>query len=249
MNIPRLLLCALFLGLLALPSTASAKGYPFNITVTGTVTESWSQSGFTEFAACAPNVERSGHATIAFATKRSRMLIGGDRGFRGKLVADVHVDRTGVDKATPTNPRDSDDCTQPTFADASGCGARDYTSPVQLPPAGPLSVAIQGDKSLYRGAGQNCPYPPNPQDVTDLEFQSPMALWKAKVAQPWRHWVFGGCTANGRANKPRKSFTVRFHDAITSAIGHGWQGQHTAAIDWAVKFERVGRVPRVPPCR
>jgi hypothetical protein len=247
MKTRRLLPCALFLGLLVLPVTAGAKGYPFNITVTGTVSETWSQSGLMQFAPCAPNVERSGQTTIAFATNRSRILIGGDRGFRGKLVAAVHVDRAGLEKRTPT--RAASDCTQPTFADASGCGARDYNSPVQLPPDGPLYVAIHGDKSLYAGEGENCPYPPNPQDVTDLEFESPMALWKAKVAQPWRHWVFGGCTASGKANRPRKSWTVRFDDTITTPIGRDWQGQHTAAIDWAVKFERVGRVPRVPPCR
>lgn len=247
MKTPRLLLLALFLGLLALPAAASAKGYAFNVTITGTVNETWSQSAVTQYAACSPNVERSGNATITFATKPSKVLIGLDRGIRGKLVADVHVDRSGVEKRTPTTGGSG--CEQPNFADASGCGSRDYKSPVQTPPDGPFSVAIHGDKSLYTGTGENCPYPPNPQDVTDLEFESPMALWKAKVTQPWRHWVFGGCTASGKANKPRKSWTVRYKDTITTPIGRGWQGQHTAAIDWAVKFERIGRTPRVPPCR
>ena len=229
--------CALAIA----PATAAhAKAIAFDITVQGEITETWQRSALTPSAPCAPFQDRSGHATITFKTPKQRVLIGVDRGIRGKVTAAVHVDRTGSDNSRPTE-QGCEIERQPT----SGCGAHDYKSPVKFANARAFSLHLpRGDRSLY---AYGCPYPPNNPGWQN-DFDSIMALWQTESKADWRGHVFGGCTARGRDRRPRNRFTLRYADRITVPYGHGWDGAYAADVEWSVSFKRVARRYKTPRC-
>ena len=232
-------------SLLALPSTASAKGLAFDVTVKGQIKETWKRTGFTQYAPCAPNQDRSGQATITFDSGApSRVLIGLDRGIRGKVVANVHVDRTGADNSQPTEPGCEIERT-----DTSACGAADYKTQVRFANEYPFNFSLpDGDRHFYSRYDHGCPYPPNNPAWEDVDFDSIMALWKTESKADWRGHVFGGCTASGRDRKPRNRFQVRYADRIVAPYGNGWAGDYVADVEWTVDFKRVAKRYRVPRC-
>ncbi len=235
-----LLVCAL----ISFPSTATAKGLAFDISVKGQVKETWQRTGHTQFAPCSPNEDRSGSATIAFDSGApKRVLIGLDRGIRGKVVADVHVARTGADNSTSTEPG----C-QPELQNADACGANDYKSQVKFSNRGAFRISLlEGDSRFYGAYNHGCPYPPN-NPAWDNDFESIMALWKTESKADSRGHVFGGCTAGGKDRRPRNRFQIRYADRIVAPYGNGWGGKYAADVEWTVDFKRVARRYKVPRC-
>ncbi len=230
-------------ALASLPSTAQAKGLAFDVTVKGQIKESWQRTGHTQFAPCAPNQDRSGQATITFAAPKSRVLIGLDRGIRGQVVADVHVERTGADNSQPTEAgceieRES----------TSACGAHDFKSAIKFPNERAFSFyLLEGERHRYSNYANGCPYPPN-NPTWNNDFESIMALWKTESKADWRGHVFGGCTAGGKDRRPRNRFQIRYADRIVAPYGNGWGGKYAADVEWTVDFKRVARRYKVPRC-
>ncbi len=240
------LLSALMLALV--PAThARAETIPFKVSVKGQISERWQRAYALDYYECKPRTEESGGATITFATpKPQRATAHIDRGWRGKIVANVHSERHGT--STQRDTAGGTFCHPEPTVRGGTCSPKDFKTRVGLDFGDdPFTLGMYGNR---RAHGFDCVYAPDAFPEKDQEFDVFQLLWdRGPTVRAYPFNVFGGRDAKGR-NRPRKrQWTIRYKGRVNRP--YWWRrddgsrqrvGTYSADFDYVVKFRRIGPI-------
>jgi hypothetical protein len=238
------------LAAVALPSSADAKlngrSFPFDVSVQGSIRESWQIDRDTVSDGCFRTSTGSGGATLSFATpKPVRLTLGVYTGFHTKPKVNVTVDRNGTVTTTP--PGEGYTCDEPAPS-AAGCGPKSFGARVTLRDTGLFAPQLsRGDRETFSGA---CPLPGDwgaPDGLGfDGRFQTVDALTEYGPKNlDISRLLFGGCDGKGHCKHAKKRNVIHFTKRVElpyNLYGEPY-GHYTADIDWTITFVAKFKLP------